>query len=162
MRKTVYIETSIPSFYYGVRADPEAVDRRNWTREWWDRESAKYDLVTSEVVSEELGAGDYPHKSDAIALLDALPLLSVEDEIAEIATVYIARKVMPKAPVRDAVHLALASYYKCDFLLTWNCAHLANPNKFDHIRQVNMTLGLFTPALVTPLEMLGEEIGDEG
>jgi hypothetical protein len=50
--------------------------------------------------------------------------------------------------------LALASYHKCDFLVTWNCAHLANANKFGHIRRVNAMLGLFVPALVTPLQLL--------
>jgi hypothetical protein len=53
--------------------------------------------------------------------------------------------------------LALASYHKCDFLLTWNGQHLANANKFAHIRRVNTLLGLFTPTLVTPLELLPEE-----
>lgn len=55
----------------------------------------------------------------------------------------------------DALHLALASYHRCDFLVTWNCKHLANANKFGHIRRVNTLLGLFNPALVTPLELLG-------
>ena len=56
----------------------------------------------------------------------------------------------------DALHLAIASYHKCNFLVTWNCAHLANANKFGHIRRVNTMLGLFVSALVTPLELLGE------
>ncbi len=61
---------------------------------------------------------------------------------------------MPRDPEGDALHLALASYHKCDFLLTWNCRHLANANKFDSIRLVNASLGLFTPDLVTPLELM--------
>ena len=64
-------------------------------------------------------------------------------------------KLMPEDPLGDALHLALASYHKCDFLLTWNCKHLANANKFDHIGRVNMLLGLYVPRLVTPLELLG-------
>ena len=66
---------------------------------------------------------------------------------------------MPDDPVGDALHLAIASYHKCDFLLTWNCRHLANANKFGHIRRVNTLLGLYVPLLVTPLELLG---GKEG
>ena len=62
---------------------------------------------------------------------------------------------MPRDPVGDALHLALASFHKCDFLLTWNCLHLANANKFGHIRRINGMLGLFVPLLVTPLELLG-------
>ena len=57
----------------------------------------------------------------------------------------------------DALHLALASYHECDFLLTWNCQHLANANKFQHIRLINGMLGIFTQNLVTPLELLAEE-----
>jgi len=62
---------------------------------------------------------------------------------------------MPTDPAGDALHLALASYHKCDFLVTWNCRHLANANKFGHIRRVNTMLGLFVPTLVTPLGLLG-------
>ena len=70
---------------------------------------------------------------------------------------YIQRKVMPADPVGDPLHLALASTHKCDYLLTWNCRHLANANKFGHIHRINALLGLFTPVLTTPLELLGEE-----
>jgi len=58
-------------------------------------------------------------------------------------------------PAGDALYLALASYHRCDFLVTWNCKHLAHANKFGHIRRVNGLLGLFNPSLVTPLELLG-------
>jgi predicted nucleic acid-binding protein len=76
-------------------------------------------------------------------------------EIEEIVEAYIRHKAMPNDPVGDAMHLALASFHKCDFLLTWNCRHLANANKFGHIRRVNTLLGLYVPVLVTPLELLG-------
>jgi hypothetical protein len=114
-----------------------------------------YEVLTSEVVIDELSAGEYPGKKEALGLVSALPLLSVEREIAEIVEAYIKHLVMPKEPVGDALHLALASCHKCEFLLTWNCRHLANANKFSHIRRVNTILGLYVPVLLTPLEMLG-------
>src|SRR5437764_14051987 len=80
---------------------------------------------------------------------------TTEPAIVEIVQMYIRHKVVPADPAGDALHLALASYHKCDFLVTWNCRHLANANKFGHIRRVNALLGLFVPALVTPLELLG-------
>jgi hypothetical protein len=85
-----------------------------------------------------------------------LPLLP---EISAIVSTYIGHRLMPKDPGGDALHLALASFYKCDFLLTWNCRHLANANKFGHIRRINGMRGLYVPALVTPLELKG--VGDE-
>jgi len=64
---------------------------------------------------------------------------------------------MPDNPVGDALHLALASFHKCDYLLTWNCKHLANANKAPHIKRINAMLNLFTPLLVTPLELMPGE-----
>jgi len=158
MMKIVYIETTIPSFYFEIRSEPEMVARKNWTREWWDEHRSAFITVTSEAVLDELNKGDFPNKQEALALMNSLSLVPVVEEIIEIVEVYIRHHVMPKAPAGDALHLALASYHKCDFLLTWNCEHLANANKFDNIRRVNTMLGLFSPALVTPLEFLGEEV----
>ena len=152
---SVYVETTIPSFYHEVRTEPEMLARRSWTREWWDKHREDYELVTSEAVLDELRKGEFPGKEDTLALMQSVPLLEIEDPLAEIVTAYIAHYVMPADPAGDALHLALASFHKCDFLLTWNCRHLANANKFPHIRRENAILDLFVPSLVTPLELLG-------
>jgi len=81
----------------------------------------------------------------------------IDTAVAEIVAAYDKHKIMPKDPFGDALHLALASYHRCDFLVTWNCQHLANARKFGHIRRVNGMLGLFVPELVTPMELLGED-----
>ena len=105
----------------------------------------------------ELSAG-IPERSELrLSLIRDLPLLPIEQAITEIAATYVQQKVMPADPTGDALHLAIASFHKCDFLVTWNCAHIANANKFGHIRRVNSMLGLFVPALVTPLELLGAD-----
>jgi predicted nucleic acid-binding protein len=157
MTAKVYIETSIPSFYYEIRTEPDMVARKEWTRQWWNDVSENYLLVTSVAVLDELSRGNFPAKEDAIELISSLSLIPVEPVVAEIVQIYIQQQVMPNDPVGDALHLALASYHKCDFLLTWNCRHLANANKFGHIRRVNAMLGLYVPMLVTPLELMGEQ-----
>jgi predicted nucleic acid-binding protein len=151
----VYIETSIPSFYFETRPEPEMVARRDWTRQWWSEAAGHYSRVTSAAVLEEIERGEFPSKQQCLQLLDRLPLVRIEPPVSEIVEAYIRHQVMPNDPLGDALHLALASYHKCDFLVTWNCRHLANANKFGHIRRVNTLLGLFVPALVTPLELLG-------
>ena len=108
MKPKVYIETSIPSFYYEVRREPEMVARRVWTREWWNGHRDHYVLVTSVAVIEELGAGDHPKKEDCLELVSSLPLLPVSDAIGEIVDTYIHHHVMPANPRGDALHLALA------------------------------------------------------
>lgn len=130
--------------------------RREWTRQWWTRARERYRLFTSAAVLDELSRGEYPGQVDCLALMQDLPVLALDAAVADIVAAYVHHKLMPADPGGDALHLALASYHKCDFLLTWNCQHLANANKFGHIRSVNTRLGLYNPALVTPLEFLGE------
>lgn len=162
MRKRIYVETTIPSFYFEPRSDAEMVARREWTRRWWAGAGDIYELVTSAAVVEELSRGDFPARQDCLRLIEHLPLVPMEQAVAEIVRTYIAQKVMPRDPVGDALHLALASHHRCDFLVTWNCHHLANANKFDHIRRVNAMMGVFVPALVTPLELLGDDDEERG
>ena len=119
-------------------------------------------LATSFVVQDELNRIPDPKRRDAaLQLIEPLEQFVYTTEIEEIVEVYLAHKLMPREGVGDAAHLALASFNHCDILVTWNCKHLANANKTDHIRRVNALLGLETPLLVTPLELLEKDHEDE-
>ena len=159
-KPVVYVETSVISFFHEVRSDPPMMVRRDWTRTWWAQASETFDLFSSVAVLNELLKGEFPAKDECLALFHTLPLLRTEPAIAEIVDAYIAQKVMPSDPAGDALHLAFASFHCCDFLVTWNCRHLANANKFGHIRRINTKIGLFIPTLVTPLEMIGRDAND--
>jgi len=98
--------------------------------------------------------------ADALVLIADLPLVDLNESVAEAVDAYISHTVMPNDPTGDALHLAAASFHRCYFLITWNCRHIANANKFAHIRRVNGILGLGNPALVTPLELLQEDTSD--
>ncbi len=134
------------------------IARREWTQRFWQIAQTDYVLLSSLAVIDELEQGIFPHQQQMIELVNDLPIVSIDENILEIVDTYIDHKVMPGDPRGDALHLALASYHKCDFLLTWNCKHLANANKFGHIRRINVMLGLYVPLLVTPLELLGESL----
>jgi len=84
---------------------------------------------------QELESPAYPStkREKSLHLLCDLPILGATEDLGEIIHSYQRHKVMPQSPTGDALHLALASIHGCEFLLTWNCVHLANPNKFDHI-----------------------------
>jgi len=155
--KKVYIETTVFSFYYDVRRSPEVVAMRNWTRQWWKKCRPGYDVVTSTAVLAELERGHLAHRKRALRMAQALPAIAGNRETEEIVRFYVEHKVMPRDPLGDALHLALASIESCDYLLTWNCQHLANASKFGHIRRVNTILGLHVPFLVTPMELKEEE-----
>ena len=154
MLKKVYVETTIPSFYHNQRTEAEMVAVMHWTRTWWDTHRLAYDVVSSTAVLDELRQGEHPQKAEKTAMLRNIPLLDVTQEVLEIVEVYIAHKLMPGDRSGDALHLALASRHNCDILLTWNCVHLANANKVRHIQRVNALLGLSSPVLATPLQLM--------
>lgn len=161
MPKRVYVETTIPSFYHTLRTDPESIARRNWTRTWWSTLAPGFTLTTSLAVIAEIQRGTSAATQSRLALLSDLPLLDINEDVEDITRIYIDRKVVPKDPVGDALHLALATYHRVDVLLTWNCRHLANPNKLEHIRIINYRLGFGMPLLATPLNYLGGDDNDE-
>lgn len=154
----MYIETTIPSYYYEIRTEPESITKRERTKEWWDNHRQDYELVISPAVMLELERGNYPTKTETLTLVQDLLFLEINEVIEEIVVEYIAHKLMPRASEGDALHLALASYYRCQFLLTWNCKHLANANKYEHIRHINTLLGLFVPTITTPFELMYKEM----
>ncbi len=159
MRQRIYIETSIPSFYYTLREDVESKARMSWTRHWWNECSDEFSLVSSAAVIAELRHGGSDKVQDRIDLIKNVHMLPIMEEAEAIAQIYIDKMIMPKDPQGDALHLAVASFYRVEVLLTWNCAHLANPNKFERIRWINFELGLPVPTLTTPLNFLSG--GDE-
>ena len=154
MAATVYVETTVFSFYYDEREG--STYRRRITRDWWRTQRRHYEVFTSYFALREAGDPGYPGWRKVAALVRKQAMLDVPEEITGIIRAYIDNHVMPAGDAGDAAHLALASYHATDYLLTWNCRHLANANKFDHIRRVNRRLGLLTPELVTPEQLFRE------
>ena len=155
MKKAVYLDTTILSYLVDER---EGI--RNFidvTKNWWNTQRKYYHLFLSEDTMVELKRGKYPNKDKALKEADKIEILGRVENIDRIVGVYIENHLMPRKFEGDAFHLAYASFYKVDFLLTWNCNHLANANKRQHIRIINTRLGLAVPEIVTPLELFIEE-----
>ncbi|MBE9089313.1 type II toxin-antitoxin system VapC family toxin [Microcystis aeruginosa LEGE 11464] len=155
MKEKVYLDSTVPSYYFDER---EAL--KTFTeiiRKWWSEMSSYYDLYISDAVLQELTNGNYPRKAEIIHLVSTIPLLPPTSALEQVVEFYLANYVMPRSLVGDALHLAYASYFDIQYLVTWNCNHLANANKRKHIRVINARLGLSTPEIVTPLELFKEE-----
>ncbi len=155
-KPTVYIETTIPSFYHETRRDAANRYRREVTREWWDLHRHRFDLCTSELTLLELRDAPSAKSLAAIKLIGGLRRLEPSGRVAEITDLYISQRLMPAGAGGDAGHLAFTSVHCIDFLLTWNCKHLANANKFPHLRALNARLGLPIPVLTTPYMLMPE------
>nr|VFJ65074.1 MAG: Predicted nucleic acid-binding protein, contains PIN domain [Candidatus Kentron sp. DK] len=154
MKKTVYLDTTIPSYLFDER---DSI--KTWvdiTKKWWTEERQRFDLWMSGETAAELRNGNYPRKQEVLAFVLEIPILPLETEIIDTAETYLEHYLMPQKLEGDALHLAYASYYKMDFLLTWNCNHLANANKKQHIHIINTRMNLSTPEITTPLALFTE------
>ncbi len=159
MQTTVYLDSTIFSYLFDERDSLKTYI--DVTKRWWERERRHFILRVSEEVIAELSAGDYPNKASILRTVAEIAVLPPDPRIREIAQVYLQHYLMPQQYKGDAIHLAYASLYKMDFLLTWNWNHLANANKHQHIRIVNTMLLLPTPEIITPLTLFTEEPAHE-
>nr|VFK09886.1 MAG: hypothetical protein BECKFM1743B_GA0114221_101199 [Candidatus Kentron sp. FM] len=154
MKEKVYLDATIPSYYFDQCESLATF--AEITRQWWSEMAGEYELFVSDAVLNELKAGDYPNKKEVVALVSGISPLPRLDDLDRIVEFYVANYVMPESLTGDAAHLAYTSYYNVEYLLTWNCNHLANANKRKHIRIINARLGLTTPEIVTPLQLFKE------
>jgi predicted nucleic acid-binding protein len=116
MQEKVYLDSTIPSYYFDNRESLAAFTAV--TRKWWTEMSTSYDLFISDAVLQELYVGDYPRKDEIIEFVSTIPLLPLTEDLEHIVEFYVANCVMPKSLVGDALHLACASYYDMQYLLT--------------------------------------------
>jgi hypothetical protein len=119
----VYIETTIPSYYFETRTSIRALAWREATRRWWTRHRSHYQLVTSEFVLNEMADAPRGKADLGLALLSAVVVLPQPPDLAGVIAEHIRRRLMPGDAVGDAAHLAMTSLHGVDYLLTWNCKH---------------------------------------
>jgi predicted nucleic acid-binding protein len=154
MKPRIYLDTTIPSYLVDEREELKMFI--DITQQWWQQERQYFEIWVSEAVFIELNRGNYPNKVKVLESVSQIAVLPFDPRIEEIVRIYLENYLMPRVLEGDARHLAYASFYEMDFLLTWNCNHLANANKMRHIRVINTRLGLHTPDIVTPLTLFTE------
>lgn len=160
MRRTVYLETSVISY---LTARPSktilGAAHQQITCTWWERR-CDYDLVVSEAVLRECAAGDSEAARKRLESVADIPLLPLTEEALAIAEALVNRGIVPYQASEDALHIAVATVYRIDYLLTWNCRHIANPELQRGIASYLDTIGLFLPFICTPEELLGDDYAE--
>ena len=150
---SVYLDTTILSFLHDRRQKFEFVIEA--TKTWWTQDRKSFEVFVSDAVIAELARGNFAGKEAAIRASAECGRLAFDPRIREIAEFYVEHSLMPRDLEGDALHLAYASFYKIDYILTWNFSNLANANKFLHIRILNSRLGISVPSIVTPPQLTG-------
>jgi hypothetical protein len=118
-------------------------------------------MFASELVLEECAAGNPEAAQRRLELLKDLPILSANEEITELAERLVADGPIPARAAGDALHIAFATIYQCDYLLTWNCRHIANAEIQRSVRRLLDYLDLELPVICTPEELMGDSDGAE-
>lgn len=146
MKLSLYLETSV----VGAYLDNSEPFRRDLTIRWWEHELSEYETFVSPLVRREIERVPEPHRTGYLKLIDPLKNLEIPEEAAILAQGYVARGIFHRKFLADALHVALASIHKIDYLVTWNFGHLANVRKQARIRVFNHSAGFFVPTIVTP------------
>jgi predicted nucleic acid-binding protein len=156
-KQKVYIETSVISYLTAKPSrDIIIAAHQELTRYWWDVEKDKFDLFISELVINEAGAGDANAAELRLNQLNDLPLLDIDDRVVDLTKAILSSGVVPQKASEDALHIAIATVHRIDYLLTWNCKHIANAIINNQLRKIITENGYLMPVICTPNELLTE------
>jgi hypothetical protein len=156
MSEAVYIETSILG-YLTARPSRDLVVAANIeiTREWWETRRSDFQLHSSQAVVKETSQGDAAISSQRLEIVRNLTLLDLNQFVFDLAEQFLRRSNLPAKADVDAVHIAAATVHGMDYLLTWNCKHIANAQIQSKLAEISLDLGYELPILCTPYELLG-------
>lgn len=157
MKSRLYLKTTIPS-YLTSRPSRDLIiaGHQALTREWWETRSHTFQLYASQLVVDEAGAGDADAARERLKVLRDVPLLDITPEVAELASSILASGKIPRKAATDAAHIAIAAVHGMDFLVTWNCVHIANAAIARALVHICREHACECPVICTPEELMGE------
>ena len=154
--ESVYIETTFLSYLVARPSrDLIVAAHQQITNEWWSQHRSQFECYVSQVVIDEASAGDPEEVSKRLGILADLLVLEAAPEAEELATALLSSGVTPPRAVGDAAHIAIATVNAVDYLLTWNCRHLANAQTVRRVSTVCQKYGHRMPVICTPEELMG-------
>lgn len=157
---SVYLETTIPSYLVArLSPDGDLAEKQALTKAWWENHRHRYDLVTSASVLDEARSGDLSQSGLRLAALKGIHVLTLSPEVEFIGSELLRKGWIPLGASVDAFHVAFASAYQVDFLLTWNCTHLANASSRRPIERWLRRLDKHIPVICTPTDLMEHDHG---
>ncbi len=153
--ESVYLETTIASYLTAWRSSkPVMAGQQDQTREWWELHRQNYELFISDFVLEESAEGDPEAAKRRLELLNGIPILGHTTKVTSLASALMSGVSLPPKAEYDAFHIAIAAAHGIDYLLTWNCRHIANIKHRKKIESICRSAGFEPPLICTPAEMM--------
>lgn len=156
MKPRLYLETTVPS-YLTSRPSRDLIiaGHQQITREWWDQRRPDFQIYISQLVLDEAAAGDPIAARERLKVLHPLPLLDITPEVVELASGILASGKIPRKAAADAAHIAIAAVHRMNFLVTWNCVHIANAAILKALASICQAHACECPVICTPEELMG-------
>jgi len=153
----IYLETTIIS-YLAARPSKDLITaaHQQVTRDWWQNRRRDFDLFSSQLVIQESSAGDAAVAKTRLQLLSDISLVQVNVDCLSLARALVDRGPIPEKAAVDALHIAIATVHGMDYLLTWNCKHIANAEMQTAVNRICRSAGYEPPVICTPEELSGE------
>jgi len=155
-KATGYLETTIPSFLTARPSnDLILAGQQQLTLRWWNTRKRLFSVFISELVIKETGKGDSQAARRRMDVIKNLPILEIDDDAIRLGEQILNSGVIPRKAAADAGHVAVAARHGIDYLLTWNCKHIANAEIIRRLDQVIRDHGYLAPTICTPTELFG-------
>ena len=149
------METSVISYLTSrMSRDLIVAGHQQITQEWWTNQRDKFELFVSQTVLEETAGGDQEAAQQRLSAIESLPLLEITEGAIALAKDLVRLGPLPEKAAVDALHIAIAVMNRVDYLLTWNCKHLANAALRSRIERVCRARGYDPVIICTPEELL--------
>ena len=155
--ETVYIETTVVSYLVATQSrEVVTAGQQQATRDWWTRRRNSFYCMVSQETLAEAERGDTEQAALRLAALAGLPVVPIAQEAERLAADFLRTGALPASARSDAIHLAVASFVQADYLLTWNCRHLANAQIIRRLEREAVRAGWNLPTVCTPPELMGD------
>ena len=157
LKQSVYVETTIIS-YLTARPSRDMLHaaHQQLTQEWWATRRDDFDLYVSQLVEQEASMGEKEMAHKRLEAIESLPRLDVHLKVVDLAELLIKSGTLPLNATVDALHIATATVHKMDYLLTWNCKHIANAEIYRKLAELCRAKGYQPPIICTPEGLQGE------
>jgi len=153
----VYLETTLISYLAAWPSrDLLVAAHQQITHEWWRDHRGRHENFVSQRVIDEASAGDPDAAARRLVILKGLRLLDLNEDVVDLAETFVREQAFPEIAAADAVHVAVATVHAMDFLLTWNCRHIANGEVIRELATICSNKGYRIPQICTPEQLMGE------
>ena len=152
---SIYIETSVIN-YLTARPSRDIViaGHQQTTQDWWEKQSVKFELFVSELVIQEAARGDPKAAQERLRILDSIEALTVTPEALQLAQILLEQATLPAKSDADALHISISVTSGIDYLLTWNCKHIANAITRKKIEMLCRQQNYEPSVICTPEELM--------